>query len=218
MAIPSAAIATSATSTTDPSCKTPFSKDASFAYSSRQFVSPTNLSASSLRDSLRHHPIRIGYEGDSPALQVFLSQLGQASEGLIWQKHIVFACFEDHFNDYCDNFRNAVDLIKVCTALKTVAFEICPTELYDWSNEPRHWSITELLTELHLYDLAGCGHLTQVRFYVFESCAEELKGLKGTIKDFSRAFLELYGSAAAKRLDVGITDERGLIWVLEPQA
>jgi hypothetical protein len=69
-----------------------------------------------------------------------------------------------------------------------------------------------------LHGLANCGHLTKICFNVYEGRRAHLKQLKGMIKDFSLTFLELHGSAAAKRLDLCITDENGLVWLLEPQA
>ncbi|KAI4710250.1 hypothetical protein J4E89_004701 [Alternaria sp. Ai002NY15] len=154
-------------------------------------------------------------ESDSPVLEAFLSQFGQANEGLGWLKHVEIACY----GNFCD-FSKAVPLIKVCTALKTVMFLILPGDLYKWDEaklEGRPSTGTEIFERLRLHGLADCGHLTKVRFYVFEGRRAGVGGLKEFIQDFSCDFLALHGSTAFKKLDIGISDECGLMWVLEPQ-
>ncbi|KAI4932278.1 uncharacterized protein J4E92_004178 [Alternaria infectoria] len=167
---------------------------------------------------LRYQTIFMDNSDDSPVLEAFLSQFGEANEGLRWLKHVQFA----YYGDFCDDFSKAIPLIKVCTALKTVVFHMVSPHLYKWSEsgptEKKPSTGAEIFERLRLHGLADCGHLTKVRFHVFRGRRAELEGLKELIQDFSCDFLALHGSTAFKKLDVGIEDEHGLIWVLEPQA
>ncbi|KAI4633769.1 uncharacterized protein J4E87_000935 [Alternaria ethzedia] len=166
---------------------------------------------------LRYQTIVMHNSDDSPVLEAFLSQFGKANEGLRWLNHVEFAST----GDFCDDFGKAIPLIKVCTALKTVVFHMISDHLYEWEEEGlfkgRPSTGTEISERLRLHGLSDCGHLTKVRFSVWEDRRVELEGLKELIQDFSCAFLALHGSTAFKQLDFGIENEYGLIWVLEPQ-
>ncbi|KAI4664450.1 uncharacterized protein J4E88_010702 [Alternaria novae-zelandiae] len=167
---------------------------------------------------LRYQTITMDDSDDSPVLEAFLSQFGQANEGLGWLKHVEIA----YYGDFCDYISKAIPLIRVCTALKTVVFRMNSLHLYGRSErgpaEKKPSTGAEIFERLRLHGLADCGHLTKVRFHVFRGRRAELEGLKKLIQDFSCDFLALHGSIASKKLDVGISDECGLIWVLEPQA
>ena len=153
---------------------------------------------------LRYQTISIYHSEDSPVLEAFLSQLGQANEGLRWLRHVEFG----YLGGFYDDFSKAIPLIKVCTALKTVVFHMVSDHLYEWDEEAlfkgRPSTGTEISERLRLHGLSDCGHLTKVRFSVWEGRCAELEGLKELIQEFSCAFLALHGSTASKRLDVGI--------------
>jgi len=160
---------------------------------------------------LRYQTITMYDCDDSPVLGAFLSQFGKANEGLSGLKNVCFAYYGKSL--YGFQFRKAVDLIKICTGLKTIEFIIYSEDLYEWDEreqiESRPSTGTEIFKYLHLHGLADCGHLTEVRFSVYdESHRAELKGLKELIQDFSCEFLALHGLIASKKLDVGIHNLR----------
>ena len=119
-------------------------------------------------------------------------------------RHVEFG----YLGGFYDDFSKAIPLIKVCTALKTVVFHMVSDHLYEWDEEAlfkgRPSTGTEISERLRLNGLSDCGHLTKVRFSVWEGRCAELEGLKELIQEFSCAFLALHGSTASKRLDVGI--------------
>jgi len=166
---------------------------------------------------LRYKTVNVVGDSDPPALQAFLSQLGQANEGLEWLKYVCFG----HFGGGSNVSRNAIDLIKVCTALKTVVFHIRSADLYQLhelkSEKTRLSTGPEILERLNLHGLVDCGHLAKVRFGVLYGRYIDMGGMKSMMKGFSRAFSEVHGPTAANRLDLSIEDEYGVIWVLKPQ-
>ncbi|KAI4945111.1 hypothetical protein J4E91_008088 [Alternaria rosae] len=167
---------------------------------------------------LRYKTVNAAGDSDPPALQAFLSQYGQANEGLRWLKNVCFG----HFRRRGNGFRNAIDLVKVCTALKAVVFHIRSEDLYQWygnrSEKNRHSTGSEILERLNLHGLIDCDHMTKVRFGVLYGRHMEMHCMKSMIKGFSRAFSGVHGPTAANRLDLSIEDECGLIWELKPQA
>jgi hypothetical protein len=167
---------------------------------------------------LRYQTIDVSGGSDPSALEASLSKFGKVNERLEELKHICCATSEEH----CNNLRRAIELIKLYTALKTVVFYIILEDLFYRSSyftiNKSPITSAEIVAHMHLHGLANYSYLTKICLNVSEGRRADLKQLKGIIKDFSLAFLELHGSAAAKRLELGITDENGLTWLLESQA